>query len=212
MSCSVREYREVGWCVGDVSSTTQALRAVSPALESAANAAKICSIRISWPPGRLLEEPDAVRAGRHCRITELSLKLRNRHRRSRSWSGLRRGRAHSGIVVGWPTTDLTDADANSIAPHAMQIQTDEYVTQIARHQIVQAQDNHVYPAEVRNLTDVFYFQRVMKMSAIFRISSQRVRAFACQQIEIHAEQSDACAVIVGAEVSFGVQRKGLSSH
>ena len=142
----------------------------------------------------------------------MGLKLSNGQRSNWSWSRLRRRGAHSRVIVGWPTTDLTDADANSIAPHAMKIQTDKYVTQIARHQIVQAQDHHVYPSEVRNLTDVFYFQKVMKVSAIFRISSQRVRAFACQQIEIHAEQSNACAVIVGAEVSFGVQRKGLSSH
>ena len=94
----------------------------------------------------------------------------------------------------------------------MQVQTDEHVAQIARHQIVQAQDDHVYPLEARNLTDVFDFQWVMRVSAVFRISGQRVGPFACQQIEIHAEQGDARARIAGAEVLFGVQRKRLRSH
>src|SRR5437588_7902068 len=149
-------------------------------------------VRVCCSPGRLLEKPDTVRTGRHRRIAELGLKLSNGQRSNWIWGCLWRGRAHPRVVVGWSTADLTDANADSIAPHAMQIQTDKYVAQIARHQIVQAQDDHVYPTEVRNLTDVFYFQRIMNVSAIFRINGQRVRAFACQQIEIHAEQGDAC--------------------
>src|SRR3989449_8222924 len=118
-------------------------------------------------PCCLLKNPDSSRTCRCRRVAELTLKLSNRLCCYCWWRRGRRGRAHSGIVVGWPTPDLADADANSIAPHAMQVQTDEHVAQIARHQIVQAQDDHVYPLEARDLTDVFDFQWVTRVSAVF---------------------------------------------
>lgn len=49
MSGSVRPYCEVGLRVDDVSSNTQALSAISPTLDSAANAAKIWVLKTKWP-------------------------------------------------------------------------------------------------------------------------------------------------------------------
>ena len=52
----------------------------------------------------------------------------------------------------------------------------------------------------------------MIVRRVLGVSSERIRTFARQQVQIHAKQLDAGARIVRTEVRFGAERKGLGSH
>ena len=69
----------------------------------------------------------------------------------------------------------------------MKIQTHQHVAEIVRHQIIQADHDHVHAAKARHRADVFNLQRIDRARGVLRVRGQGTCALALQKIQVRAE-------------------------
>ena len=144
-------------------------------------------LSIAVAPGRLFEEPAAILISWNIRIAKLRLVLRERQWCNWRWWRCRRWSWYRSRIIRRSAADYSDSNSHTIARHAMQVQSHQYVAETAGHVVVQPQSNHVDAPEIRrdvtacienrrHLTDVLNVHRVVIVCCILRLGGQSIRS------------------------------------
>jgi hypothetical protein len=87
---------------------------------------------------------------------------------------------------------MTDGQADAIARYAMEIQTQQHVTGIAKV-ICKPNYQHADTRETRNRSLIFDAQCIQLSRRILNVGSESIRSLACKQLEVLRKDADARA-------------------